>query len=112
MPTPAPAANATRTPPGSSLVPGSGSSGPAGTPAPHMTPTLTLPNSASQPPDLTQGTEADRRPPAVPAPGALRPARRRGAHGGLTTHSSLAQPRNAWRCFVDESGGKLTHRCG
>jgi hypothetical protein len=31
------AANATRTPPGSSLVPGSGSSGPAGTPAPHMT---------------------------------------------------------------------------
>jgi hypothetical protein len=28
------AASATRTPPGSSLVPGSGSSGPAGTPAP------------------------------------------------------------------------------
>jgi hypothetical protein len=56
-----------RTLPGSSLVPGSGSSGPAGTSAPHMTPTPTSPSSASQPPDLTQGTQAHRRPPAIPA---------------------------------------------
>ena len=26
----------------------------------------------------------------------------------MTTHSSLAQTRNAWLCFIDESGVKLT----
>jgi hypothetical protein len=57
-PTPAPAANATHTPPASSPAPGSGSSGPAGTPARPMIPTPTSPNSASRSPDLTQGTQA------------------------------------------------------
>src|SRR5215211_227799 len=75
MPTPAPAASATRTPPGSSLVPGYGSSGPAGTPASHMTPTPTSPNSALPSPDLTQGTEALHRPRDLP------PAHKPATHG-------------------------------
>ena len=72
MPTRGPAANATHTPPASLPAPGSASSGPAGTPAHRRIPAPTSPNSASRSLDLTQGTQAHRCPPAVPAPGAHR----------------------------------------
>jgi transposase len=44
------------------------------TPRP-TTPAPTSPNSASRSPDLTQGTQAHRRPPTVPSPGAASPTR-------------------------------------
>ena len=73
-PTPAPAANATPTRPASSPAPGCGSSGPVGTPTRPTTPAPTSPNSASRPPDLTQGTQALCGPGGVRRPATMSPA--------------------------------------
>jgi Transposase IS116/IS110/IS902 family len=103
MPTPAPAASATPKRSGSLGVPGSESSGPAGTPTPPTTRPNTVPNNTSQPDHLTQKTETAAVGRRLPVPGHRSAEQRRGCSMSLT--SPIAVGEMAQLALSAQSGG-------